>query len=350
MAINPNADFNELKIWLEENLTDKKSIKACCQEVNIVPETKGIYFWFMKIEGYDALKIQPTNPLYQRTFNSEMYDLVYLGTAGVRNNSSGINKGHLRERIKWHLCDNKNVSALCTGKNPTMSTLRSTIGGLIGDDLIGNNTQDKVDELLCKYFVTYYIEYPGAFLDVKDEVNGDEDILINVIRPIFNLKKNPNAQNPNHLTYKIQEKKQQIINSSRNKWCNINYPIRKSNSKVNIPYQSKNRGSELISEKDCIEFTVKKTKNIAIETALIANIPVGPCTIELFYENRADVRLYINGKKRKIRVLNRTVRKYFEEPDTANGNILKWEIVHNEMNNPNNIIEEITVRVCPIKK
>ena len=42
--------------------------------------------------------------------------------------------------------------------------------------------EDKIDELLCKYFVIYYVEYPGEFLDVKDEVNSDEDILINVIR------------------------------------------------------------------------------------------------------------------------------------------------------------------------
>ena len=46
--------------------------------------------------------------------------------------------------------------------------------------------------------------------------------------------------------------------------------------------------------------------------------------------------------------MNRTVGEYFIAPDTNNGNIPKCQIVQNEMNTPNNIIEEITVRVCPI--
>ena len=58
MAINQNADFNELTTWLNENLNDKKSIKACCQEVNKVPETKGIYFWFIHPDGYSVLNIK----------------------------------------------------------------------------------------------------------------------------------------------------------------------------------------------------------------------------------------------------------------------------------------------------
>jgi len=346
MAINPNSDFNELKTWLDKNLTDKKSIKACCQETNNVPETKGIYFWFMHPDGYSALNIKPIEPKYTKNINGVIYDLIYTGTAGVRNNSSGVNNGHIQERLKWHLCDNKSISGLCSG---TMSTYRRTIGALISDDLIANNTQDKIDELLCKYFVIYYVEYPGEFLDVKDEVNSDEDILINVIRPIFNLKKNPNADNQNHITYAIQQIRQVVENDSKKRWCNDkpNTKIKVINSKSNIPKQV---NSNLLSEENCKIFFVKRGERIDRVARNQANLPVGPCFIELFYKNRADVRSYVNGITRKIPTINRSVSDFFTATELINGmNIQKWQIVYDEMNDPNRIIEEITVKICPIK-
>lgn len=118
--------------------------------------------------------------------------------------------------------------------------------------------------------------------------------------------------------------------------------------KKSINTQSKmNTNSKISDNKNCIEFKVTRNQNIVNVADGIPNLPVGRCTIELFYKNRADVRLYINGIIRKIRVIDRTVGSYFIAPDTNNGNISKWQIVQNEMNNPNNIIEEITVRVCP---
>ena len=103
MAILSNADFIQLASWLNENLNDKKSIKACCQDVHKVPETKGIYFWFIHPDGYNFLSIKHIEPKYKRVINEVEYDLVYIGSAGVRNNSSGVNNGHLKERLKWHL-------------------------------------------------------------------------------------------------------------------------------------------------------------------------------------------------------------------------------------------------------
>ena len=347
MAINPNANFNELTIWLEENLTDNKSIKACFQEVNSVPEIKGIYFWFMHSDAYKVLNIKPIEPKYTRNINGSKYDLVYLGTAGVRNNSSGVNNDHLRKRIKWHLCDNKNISSLCTQSGSTMSTLRNTIGGLISDDLIANNTQNKIDEFLCKYFFIYFVEYPGTFLEVKDEVSTDEGILINVIRPIFNLKNNPNADIPNHITCMIQQRRQKIEKDSKKRWCNEKT---NNNSKIisSKPNQNLEKENKVILEIDCVTFEVKRNENISIVADSISNLPTGPCSIELFYSNRADVRIYINGRKRNIPTLKRSVSQYFNAPDTANGKIPKWKIVQNEMNEPNKIINKITVKVCRI--
>ena len=57
--------------------------------------------------------------------------LVYVGTAGVRNvGAARENKGHLRERMKWHITTRHNQSTI---RNGTLSTLRTTIGSLISD-------------------------------------------------------------------------------------------------------------------------------------------------------------------------------------------------------------------------
>ena len=350
MAINPNADFNDLSTWLNENLSDKKRIRACCKEVNKVPELKGIYFWFIRPDGYNALsnfvEISPIESRFSKDIDGIIFDLVYLGTAGTRNNKNGINNGHLRKRLKWHLCDNKNVSALCSKKKPIMSTLRSTIGGLISDDLIENNTQDNIDELLCKYFVVYYIEYPGAFLEVKDEVNNDEDILINVIRPVFNIKKNPNADDPNQLTFKIQEKKQQIINSSRNKWCNIDNTSRKP--KLNIPYQSKDILSELISERGCIEFNVKQNESAHFNIQSFIFQAKTKYSINIFETIKPANFICTFYSFTKI------PKKYFGNSDTEPKRYInrrgpaRWKVIQKEM--IENKIQEVTIRLCPLQK
>ena len=99
--------------------------------------------------------------------------------------------------------------------------------------------------------------------------------------------------------------------------------------------------------KGCVEFPVTRYQDIRDIVNNYPNLPIGPCSIELFYENRKDVRLYINGKKRKIRTIERTVFEYFDEPDTNNRDTKKWLMVKNEMNATNKIIDKITVRVCP---
>ena len=103
--------------------------------------------------------------------------------------------------------------------------------------------------------------------------------------------------------------------------------------------------------KGCVEFEVTRYQDIKMIANTIPNLPKGPCKIELFYENREDVRIYINNKIRSIRDNNkpkkRTVFQYFDSPDTTHGNTKKWLMVKNEMNATNKIIDKITVRVCP---
>ena len=122
------------------------------------------------------------------------------------------------------------------------------------------------------------------------------------------------------------------------------------NVKINKPINLTNKmrtKSKISDIQKCVEFKVTRNQNIVNVADGIPDLPVGRCTIELFYNNRADVRFYINGRIRNIRTGGRTLGQYFSAPDTNNGNISKWQIVQNEMNTPNKIIEEITVRVCP---
>ena len=348
--LNPiQENLQLLKEWLNENINEKKRIKACCKEVKNVSEKKGIYFWFMLQSCYKKLKnIKALKSIYQREINGEVYHLVYTGTAGVRNNSNGNNNGNLRQRIKWHLCDNKNVSALCSG---TMSTFRRTIGSLMADDLIENYIQDKIDELFCENFYIYYLEYPGTFLQVKDEVNSDESVIIDILRPIFNLDENLNVNIPNHISYHIQQRRQTVENSSKVKWCNGKKPKSqaKSNGKRTPPPKGPNvliSAESVRDNKGCVEFKVASDQNISQVAQAAINLPLGQCTIEIFSNNRADVRTYINGRIRKT---SRSVSEYLDSPDTANENLPRWKIVQAEMNNKKKIIEIITVRVCPIK-
>ncbi len=339
MSLNPNFNFEQLKKWLDENL-----IKSFRPHTDAIPESKskGIYFWFMKTEGYKELSkyvyIKPIDPCYSKEIDGVEYDLVYLGTAGVRNNASGINNGHLVERLMWHLTKNKGKSALKSG---TMSTFRRTIGALIEDDLLENNTQQILDNFFRDSFVIFYVEYLGSFSEVKDIVNQDETKLIEDVRPIFNLDKNPNAKITNHITYLIQERRQLIEKSSISKLGIIE---KKDERKV-VP--QKNKSKAIVQINECVEFKVRRNQNIIEVANNLIDLPVGPCTIEIFTNDRKDVRKYINGKVRKT---SRSIIDYFNSPDTNLGNISRRLIILNEMNDDKRIIEEITVRVCPIKK
>jgi cytoplasmic iron level regulating protein YaaA (DUF328/UPF0246 family) len=345
MNLQNNISFSELS-----NILDNQLINSFTPHVDAIPDVqlKGIYFWFIKQSAYELLSqfvpVTSIEPRYTKTINGEKYDLVYLGTAGVRNNSSGINNGNLFKRLKWHLDLNKSTSSLCSG---SMSTYRRTLGALISNDLIDENAQDKLDKFIKKSFIIYYIGYPGTFTQVKDIVNNDESILIKLIRPIFNLDKNPNAINSTNITFQIKERRQFVENNSKKRWCNEK-PKNKTKTKnlISKPIKLKNSNSKGLDYRNCVEFQLARNQNIATIANGISNLHVGPCSIELFYENSNDVKLYINNGKRNIRTKNRTISEYFNSPDTKKGNIPKWQIVQNEMNEPNRIIEEITVKVC----
>jgi hypothetical protein len=68
--------------------------------------------------------------------------------------------------------------------------LRASIGSILSSDLILPNTEEMVNAFMKKYMKVFWIEYPKD----KSHIDNDEKILIKVIRPLLNLKNNPNAR------------------------------------------------------------------------------------------------------------------------------------------------------------
>jgi hypothetical protein len=342
-------DFTSICLWLKENLLDENRIKACCKETGKVPTEKGLYFWFTNQDGYKALnkflKVKPLDDRYVRKINSEDFDLVYIGTAGVRNNSNGINNGHLQERVKWHLCNCKTISCLCSGH---ISTLRSTIGSLINSDLIDNDTQVRIVEVFCKYFYVYYLKYPGSFQEVQNTVSSDEEILIRVIRPIFNLKNNPNIEIVNNITSQIQQRRQNVERSSKDKWCKD----KKQKKNKNQEYKLDTKQSTLPIIGKCVEFRVRVDQSIHNIINTINNLP-NPSIFICKSSNDNDVIVYKSERTNGWRKTGKgqDIYAYFKNSDDGYANRnnyhsnIRWKIIQEEMELEN--IPEITVTVCP---
>jgi len=358
--LNPiQENLQTLTKWLDENLNDEKRIKACCKEVNKLPIVKGIYFWLMHQSSYKKLNgLKSLKPVYQRNINGEVYHLVYTGTAGVRNNSNGKNDGNLKKRIKWHLCENKTVAALCSG---TMSTFRRTIGSLLEDDLIENDIQVKIDGFFCDDFYIYYLEYPGTFLQVKDIVNSEETVIINLLRPIFNLDENPNVSIPGHVTNEIQKRRQKVEKDSKLKWCYEKNPIANSKRKKILSSKKLNvsvRVDFVDAKNGCVEFKVNINDSVHQVIQNIPNLP-NPCIFLCYNSNNSNQLVYQSNRKNGWRSTGlkggQNVYTYFSNSDKLYSEANKFfpkinrsEIIQLEMKRKK--IKEITVRVCPINQ
>ena len=341
-------------LWLNQNLNKTIIIPTPKNIPLLLTDKKGIYFWFMHPDGYKKLsnhiKIKPLDNRFEKTIEGVKYHLVYLGTAGVRNNSNGINNSHLRERIEWHILINKEESHLC---NVTMSTFRRTVGPLISDDLIEVDTQNKIDGIFEKYFKIFFIVYPGSFLDVKDVVNSDEGILIDKFRPLFNLDKNDNARELDHITSKIQTRRNLVEKSTKIRLgCNKTKTPKAKNEKSPKTKRARNKTNKKNSEvaisfigKNCTEFNVLQNQNIHKVINARNDLPKGECWILLFNSAKPSQLVYASKRKdgwRKTGGIG--IQNIFKFFDNSDKKIKKWKIVQNEMKEKK--IKEITVRVC----
>ena len=345
MPISPNADFDQLTEWLNQNLLSPNSFVP---HVDSIPNinSKGIYFWFLHPDGYNALskhvEIKPINPMCPRYIDGVTYDLVYLGTAGTGKKGNS----NITERFVWHINQNHTVSNICHG---TLSTLRAGIGALLSNDLIDTDTEKVVNDFMKQSMKVFWIEYPND----NDLIDNDEKILIKGIKPLLNLKNNPNARINSIINstkvYKIR--RAEVYNNTRlrlgckgeseqSKKTNQT-PTKDSPSFVHQVYSVENK---------CVEFFVLKNQSILDVVRGIEGLPEEACTFQILNSNTGLLvsefkRWNTTGTKVHSNPKAQNIYTYFTA--TGGKGPERWKQIQNRMNKNNDEIEEITVRVCP---
>lgn len=338
--LNDNASFDDIAKWLNENLSDKDSL---IPHLNPIPQigSKGIYFWFMNPEGYEKLcryaDIKPIYTKFSKTIDGIEYDIVYVGTTGTGKNGNST----LYERLKWHIEQEHNSSNVCHG---TLSTLRGGIGTLLAEDLIIPNTEDDVNSFMKKFLKVFWIEYPNN----KNLIDSDEKILIKTLKPLLNIKNNPNAKTdaPNNSTRSYKIRRTLIYQNIRRRIpCkNESESERKLNKNTT---NSISFNDQIIADDICVEFFVLSNQNISEVIRGIDGLPEGACNFTITDSKNAKIVLFPRW--------NRTGRNIHINPDAQNiytyfannsNRVSRWSLIQNEMLNKG--IDEITVRVCPM--
>ena len=351
MPILPtNLGSDQVSSWLQEHLSERQQIPACCDKTSKVPEAKGIYFWFMHPEAYRLLSrftaINAITPVHTRLINGISYHLVYIGTAGTGKKGNS----DLKERLRWHLCQKHDQSAICHG---TLSTFRTGIGSLLSDDLEGLAAERGLNEFLCKHFFVYWLTYSEG----KRAISKDEDGLIKAFRPIFNLKGNPNARAiaPANSTQLYKQRRQEVLRNARIRLdCKGEDVAVMQNSPKPTKHALHFEGQVYQADGDCVEYFVIAGQDIAEVTRGIPDLHTGKVRIEIFNSKKPSQKFDLwqfraTGKDGKDQSQN--IYTYFSNtcPDKAytisgeryrNGAISWWMRKHK--------VDEITVKVCKI--
>jgi hypothetical protein len=368
--LTQNDNLETISKWLDENLndemfisdsnlTDKKDLR---NKMKPYAKEKGLYFWFIHPDGYKELsrkniiKIEPNGNEYSKEINGLRYHLVYLGTAGVRNNENG-NRSTLLDRLNWHLFNAQTEKSVISGH---MSTLRRTLGSLISDDLIEFATQIKLTELIKSYFSVFFLTYGSetsgdVFEAIQKKVSTDETHLIKNVKPILNLSQNPNEKIPGHVTNTIsaRRKKVEIDTKERlaQKISNAELTSKKGNQKkisksenIIIEDGLGNYNDRLKQKEDgCFVFHVKKNESIYEVVKGIKGLPTGYCKIEIWDFNN-PLNKFTSWKRETGKNVNgQNIYNYFSANCTEN--IPRWKFISFWMSENN--IDKIVVLICP---
>lgn len=346
-------DRISIKEWLDKNISDENSLIPKNQSV---PELlkKGIYFWFLKKEGLEKINASldsiKLNEIYQKTFKEDHYleyDLVYLGTAGTGRNE----KSNLKERLKWHIEGSHNENSICSG---FLSTLRTGIGSILSDDLIEKNTEDLVNDFFKKYFKISWIEYDEQE-GIKKIIDNDERYLIKSLKPLLNLKNNPNAkldslENP---TKKYKKTRNNVIKSTKLRIeCETKKKYKEDSEimKNSCTYNDKQNYDDQIidpNENGNFVYEVYSYQDIAEVTRGIFGLPSDKVKIAIFYLNKNVKDIFDCGWNfRKTS----NIYNYFSNDNTNSTNVKKKRstIIKELMEKKN--IDTIIVQVWPDKK
>lgn len=348
-SLNQIDNFNTIENWLNINFTIPNLITPIPSQILHVPTKKGIYFWLIKKNGYEVLsnfiEINRLQEVYEFDIKDIKYDLVYIGTAGTGKKG----KSNLQERIKWHISQSHSPSNICHG---ILSTLRTGISSIVSNDLELPNTEQLVNNIFENYFKLYFIKYDGDF---ESYIDNDERILIKIIKPLFNLKNNPNAKSSSikNLTKDYKFRRNHIIKNTKarlgckNKESQEIMRTKKVQTKNTTFYDQIDKEDE----NGCIEYYVFSYQNIADVTRGIEGLYGGAVRINIW--NSSDVNQIFDLIK-------------FSTPTTGSGKGLKSQNIYTYFSNTagekhNNIsrgiliskwmllnkIKEITVQICP---
>lgn len=337
MNLQNNISFSELSNILDNQLIN--SFKPHVDAIHNV-QTKGIYFWFMKQKAYSSLSqyetISPIKPRYTKTINGEIYDLVYLGTAGTGKKGNS----NLKNRFDWHINQNHIDSYVCNG---TLSTLRAGLGALLAEDLILPNTEELVNTFMKNSMILFWVEYPNN----NELIDSDEKTLINIIKPLLNLKSNSNARltSLDNSTKSYKRRRALVYKNTRLR-LSCKGESEKSMKTLKTPtLKTPNYDDQILDvNNNCFEYYVSNGQFIDEVTRGIDNLPTHKAKIKIWDSNNTDNvfnewQFRSTGDELKPDAQN--IYTYFSN---THKNIKRADIIMNWMNT--NQIEEITVKVC----
>jgi len=335
LRLNAAHSVEEIKGLLNLNLTG-----------GIVPHSdiiqqglgKGIYFWFIKVSGLSAISLfvdfARVEHSISKEIDGEKYVLMYLGTAGTGKSGGG----NLTQRLDWHIGQKHTEGNICHG---TLSTLRAGIGALLSNDLIIENTEGVVNTLINNYFKVLWIEYAEEGL-----IDSDEYILIQKLRPVLNLKNNPNALmgatiNPTKL---YKHRRAVVYKNTRERIGCSGGESDEAMRSTKPPKEVPSYGHQVVEDNvNCVIFFVVKGQRIDKVIRGIEGLPLGYCSYEVFNSaNGEEIKTGKTGSKVEVNPNAQNIYTYFSNSD-SNGNA-RYLNIFNLMINEN--IEEVTVKVC----
>lgn len=190
--LNSTDNFETIKNWLEETLSDRNPITP---HENDIPNVLsiGINFWFMKLEGYQNLnnknKLEAFEPKFSKNIDNEQWYLVYLGNESKENLNRHIYQNHDKDSLK------------------TLSILRKKIGALLSDDLITPDTENLVNTFMKNYMKVFWITDFEGSNDLK--IKQDVEKLTSLFKPLFVSLNNTDAS-----ALEINSKAKNVMNAT----------------------------------------------------------------------------------------------------------------------------------------
>jgi hypothetical protein len=352
-SLNADETIDSIRRWLKVNLLGP--IIPITQDLELVPPSKGLYFWFMSQNGYTEISrkvaVAPIEPHIEEVFEDIRYHLVYLGTAGTGKSGGG----DLQQRLTWHITQEHTPGSICHG---TLSTFRAGLGSMLSDDLILDpppSTAAVVSRAMEEHFKVFWIKYKSG---EEAQIDADELTLIRVLRPLFNIKNNPNSWN------RADENPTKVYRRRRN-FVYENTRIRLSCAIEGANDQKKKRIKESSSFQHqvvgddgmCLEFTVTQNQSIAEVVRGIDGLPSGNCNYLIGDSNNRNRLVYPKTGNNPWRTTGRgeqNIYTCFANSDEGYAadhrlqRVLRWQIIQDEMSDKIPPIREVTVRVCRV--